>query len=46
MACGNLGPPLGIEHVPPALEVWSFNHWMTGDPRSVSYLRYLPLGDI
>ena len=26
MACGILVPQPGIEHVPPALEVWSLNH--------------------
>ena len=28
-ACGILVPQLGVETVPPALEVWSLNHWTT-----------------
>ena len=28
-ACGILVPRTGIEHVPPALEAWSLNHWTT-----------------
>ena len=31
-ACGILFPWPGIEHVPPALEAWSLNHWT---PRKV-----------
>ena len=26
-ACGILAPPQGVEPVPPAVEVWSLNHW-------------------
>ena len=26
---GSLGPRPGIEHAPPVLEAWSFNHWAT-----------------
>ena len=29
-ACGILVPRPGIEHMPPALEVWRLNHWPTG----------------
>ena len=28
-ACGILVPRPGMERVPPALEVWSLNHWST-----------------
>ena len=27
MACGLLVPQTGIKPVPPAVEVWSLNHW-------------------
>jgi len=29
MACGLLVPQPGIELMPPALKVWSLNHWTT-----------------
>ena len=30
-ACGILGPGPGIEPAPPAVEVWSLNHWTARD---------------
>ena len=32
VAYGILVPPAGIKPEPPALEVWSLNHWTRGDP--------------
>ena len=29
VACVNLIPRLGVEPIPPAVEVWSLNHWTT-----------------
>ena len=37
-ACGILVPQPGIEHVPPALEAWSLNHWTS---REVPMLLFL-----
>ena len=37
-ACGILVPQPGIEPTPPALEVWSLNHWTAREaPRMVFY---------
>ena len=34
-ACGILVTQPGIEHVPPAVEVWSLNHWIAREvPKS------------
>ena len=30
-ACGILVPWLGIEPIPPVMEVWCLNHWTTRD---------------
>ena len=42
MACGILVPKPGIELVPPAVEVWSLNHWTTRESPSSSSFIYLP----
>ena len=38
--CGILVPSSGIKSMPPALEAWSLNHWITRDfPAAVLFLR-------
>ena len=42
-ACGILLPRPVIEPVPPALEVWSLNHWATREVRHMIALLTLPM---
>ena len=40
MACGILVPQSGIESGPPAVEVWSLNHWTAREaPRDNGFLK-------
>ena len=40
MACGILVPQPGIESGPPAVEVWSLNHWTAREaPRDNGFLK-------
>ena len=39
MACGVLVSSPGIEPVPPAMEVWSLNHWTTWEVTEVDILK-------
>ena len=43
MVCGILVPRPGIEPTPPALEVWSLNHWTTREVPNVFILRRVML---
>ena len=38
-ACGFLVLQPGIEPVPPAVEVWSLNHWTTKESQDFVFLR-------
>ena len=42
-ACGILVPQPGIEPTPPALEVWSLNHWTAKEVLHYSFLIVPPL---
>ena len=38
MACGILVPRPGIEPAPPALEVWSLNHWTAREVPAIIFI--------
>ena len=42
--CGILVPRPGMEPVPPAMEVWSLNHWTTGEVPRGAFLNLKSLG--
>ena len=47
MACRILAPQLRMEPAPPAVEVWTLNHWTTkGVPRKVSFLYLIQTGEM
>ena len=42
-ACGILVSQLGLEFIPPALEVWSLNHWTTREVPVCQAFNTMPL---